>query len=185
MKKVDLLTFPWTSIVKRPSWFSAGVWSCIFFVGWHMAHRHGQNGFAIASLSGVLFVAYSVVADLLSVESTTIARELRQTYTEKMPTQHKSCRADHVIVVCDLIGVYAVTREDGAVVHDAIAHALSSGQIVRVDFQGVTSFTASFFEAAIAPLFQEFEALPERLTYVNLSATGVETWLAVRELLVD
>lgn len=185
VKKVDLLAFPWISIVKRPSWFSAGVWSFIFFVGWHMTHRHGQSGVALAILFGVLLVVYSVVADLLSAESTAIAKELRQTYTGKMPTQQKPCRADHVVVVFDLIGGYGVTREAGAVVHDAIAQAIAGGQIVRVDFQGVTIFTASFFEAAIAPLFHEFEALPKKLTYVNLSATGVETWLAVRDLLVD
>lgn len=78
------------------------------------------------------------------------------------------------LAVCDIVGEYAMTLEDGQNVYDRIAPLLRSGQAVEVDFAGVTIFASGFFNAALGQLLKDFKAddLRRLITPINLTPAG-------------
>ena len=74
------------------------------------------------------------------------------------------------------ICLFALTPEDGQTVFDRITPALRQGDVVELDFQGVTVFASSFFNSAIGQLLREFkrDELRMLLKLQNLTADGLD-----------
>jgi hypothetical protein len=74
----------------------------------------------------------------------------------------------------DVVGDNCITVEDGEKLHKMILPALKSGDIVELDFSGVSVFASPFFNASIGALLKDISAndLNAQLKFNQLSPTG-------------
>lgn len=72
------------------------------------------------------------------------------------------------------IGPRCITREDGQKIYGSIHGLLQQGEIVTLDFKGVSQFASPFFNFAIGQLLKDIaEADLRRLLQIeNLNSTG-------------
>ena len=78
-----------------------------------------------------------------------------------------------IIMVYNLIGSYALSDDEGEILHAEIEKALSGGGCVMVDCNGVNIVLAQFLNAAIAALYEKHnsEELRKRLVITGLKST--------------
>ena len=75
------------------------------------------------------------------------------------------------LIVKNIIGSdLAITSDAGKSVHQAIFQALRKGDIVELDFQGITIVITAFLNMAIGKLYQDFDSdfLNAHLKLVNV-----------------
>lgn len=87
------------------------------------------------------------------------------------------------IRVVQLCGSVCVDPDDGAQLCEQAAAAMERGESVHLDFEGVTTLTSSFLNAAIGCLYGTFsrEDLAARLTWSGLDATDDSLMRLVQE----
>ncbi|TAN44683.1 MAG: DUF4325 domain-containing protein [Nitrospirae bacterium] len=78
------------------------------------------------------------------------------------------------IAIKDMIGPRCIIKEDGQKIYDTIIAPLKKGEIITLDFDGVTQFASPFFNFAIGQLLKDIEeeSLRRLLQIVNLNETG-------------
>jgi hypothetical protein len=78
------------------------------------------------------------------------------------------------IVIKEIIGLRCIITEDGQKIYNVIHEPLQNGEIVVLDFEGVTQFASPFFNFAIGQLLKDIKELELRrlLQLVNLNETG-------------
>lgn len=91
------------------------------------------------------------------------------------------------IPVVDLCGPICVDPDDGFRVCEQARPALERGDVVVLDFDGVTDLTGSFLNAAVGCLYGSFSAddLAQRLTCLGLDATDEAVLRVVQENAVE
>ena len=74
----------------------------------------------------------------------------------------------------DVIGPRCIIKDDGQKIYEAIHEPLKKGEIVVLNFEGVTQFASSFFNFSIGQLLKDIpEAELRRLLQIeNLNETG-------------
>jgi len=74
----------------------------------------------------------------------------------------------------EMIGARCIVKDDGQRLYDAIYPALKKGDMVTLDFEGVTQFASPFFNFAIGQLLRDIaiDMLRGLLTIVNLIPDG-------------
>jgi hypothetical protein len=94
---------------------------------------------------------------------------------QAVPTRNpEASQPIKTLLALELIGQYAITRDDGEILYNELYPLLSNGFSVTLDFQGVTHFAAPFLNFAIGRLFAHFSAadLNTRLEILNISVAG-------------
>lgn len=78
------------------------------------------------------------------------------------------------ITVKDLVGENAMTLNDGEAIFHRIHEPLGRGEIVELDFGGISIFASPFFNASIGRLLADFqpEILNSHLKFQHLSESG-------------
>ena len=78
------------------------------------------------------------------------------------------------ITIKDKIGPRCIIKEDGQKIFDEIHEPLKRGDIITLDFEGVSQFASPFFNFAIGQLLKDIteESLRSLLQIVNLNETG-------------
>ncbi|CAK3063611.1 MULTISPECIES: STAS-like domain-containing protein [Vibrio] len=79
------------------------------------------------------------------------------------------------VKVFDLVGKNAISMQSGTKLNNAISSALIEGQIVEIDFSGVSLFASPFFNASVGVLLKDMtiEQLMERMKIVNCNDIGL------------
>lgn len=78
------------------------------------------------------------------------------------------------ITINDIIGPRCIIKEDGQKIYDIIYGPLKQGQVVTLNFEGVTQFASPFFNFAIGQLLKDInkEKLQKLLKYENINDVG-------------
>ena len=86
------------------------------------------------------------------------------------------------IPVLDFFGSICADPDDGSSLCDQTRHALEAGEFVILDFDGVTTLTSAFLNAAIGCLYGSFaeEDLDRRLSWIGLDQTDESLMRLVR-----
>ncbi len=87
------------------------------------------------------------------------------------------------LVVQEIAGENAITRDTGRALYNRIHPALLAGEEVELDFSGVRVFASPFFNTAIGLLYQDMtpEQLTEHLKLQHLTLAGKSTLRVVIE----
>lgn len=74
----------------------------------------------------------------------------------------------------DHIGPRCIIKEDGQKIYDAIYAPLKRGEVITLDFNGVTQFASPFFNFAIGQLLKDIpeDQLRKLLQVENLNESG-------------
>lgn len=80
-----------------------------------------------------------------------------------------------ILSVKTIVGEVCMTREDGQKLHDHYRGMLNSGDVVKLDFAGTTTFVSAFFNTAVGQLLRDYtrEQLNTRLLFANVPAAAV------------
>lgn len=78
----------------------------------------------------------------------------------------------HLIVKDIIQSDFAITSDDGNRVYEEIIENLNKGNVVELDFEGVTVMITAFLNTAIGKLYEHFssETLNEQLKLKNVAA---------------
>jgi hypothetical protein len=74
------------------------------------------------------------------------------------------------VPVVELVGPVCVAPSDGARLYERLSGLLQSGELVELDFSGVTTLTSSFLNPAVGKLYGTFADLESRMTFTGLDA---------------
>lgn len=87
------------------------------------------------------------------------------------------------IHVAQAVGPLCITADDGATIYELIDASLSANRPVAIDFAGCEIFASPFFNSAIGPLVQTYEAalLNTHLSFENLTPDAMDLMRRVIE----
>lgn len=80
-----------------------------------------------------------------------------------------------IIKIYDYTGENCVTPGDGITIYSLVYEALTKGDVVELDFLGISVYASPFFNMAIGKLLKDFssEQLNKRLHLTHLSDDGL------------
>ncbi|PQJ88841.1 STAS-like domain-containing protein [Aliivibrio sifiae] len=75
----------------------------------------------------------------------------------------------------DLVGKNAISMQSGTKLNDAISTALLKGEVVEIDFSGVSLYASPFFNASVGILLKDIsiDDLLERMKIINCNDIGI------------
>ncbi len=73
-----------------------------------------------------------------------------------------------------IVGPVCMTREDGQKLHDHYRGMLDAGEVVKLNFEGTTTFVSAFFNTAVGQLLRNYsrEQLKTKLLFANVPAAA-------------
>lgn len=76
----------------------------------------------------------------------------------------------------EIVGTAAITLSDGEVIYSKLSASFDEGEVVELDFDGVSVFASPFFNAGIGKLLsvKSDDYLNSHLKVKNLSSVGMD-----------
>ncbi|MCU8035032.1 MULTISPECIES: STAS-like domain-containing protein [unclassified Shewanella] len=78
------------------------------------------------------------------------------------------------ILVADVIGKTAISRESGKKVKDVIDTVVSSDEHICLNFEGISIYASPFFNEAVATYLGDMDVkkMKEKFSFINLTDVG-------------